>query len=112
MGIKYIMPRRGKVEDSHKTTFTPYELFYITDLKIFGVANANGEPDLIAKVKEYPTVNDFPTTPEIGQFYLAIDSGELFIHDGADYKNVNMHVTYHPYYFTSGVKEQYRIRLR
>ncbi|MED3562350.1 hypothetical protein [Bacillus xiapuensis] len=87
-----IMPRRGKSTEMYDVKFTPHELFYVTDLRVLGVVNDNGEPQLLVEVLEFDTKNDFPTQGQASKLYRERE-GDAYFFDGQKYLPVGMNVT-------------------
>ena len=80
--------KRGMYSNLDKTKFVPHELFYITDLRMIGVADDNGVPQLLAEVEKYNYKNEFPEEGEAGKLYLDADSGKVYTYNGERYIDV------------------------
>lgn len=83
-------PRRGTYKGLSKAKFAPQEIFYVTDIKMIGVADNDGNPQLIATVEQFGYKSDFPKEGDAGKLYLETYEGGLYAFNGEDYQRIKM----------------------
>lgn len=80
---------RGSLEKLPEK-FKPYELFYVTDCNILGVADGEGKPQLLVNVEDFD-ITSTEQKGEQGKLYREVSSKILYTYDGSDFKKVNFH---------------------
>jgi hypothetical protein len=82
-----IVPRRGKSGQLNDGWLGPHELFYATDLKMLGVADENGNPQLLAETLIFDSLELLPEKGDPNKFYSV--KGVLY-HFNNGYRNVKL----------------------
>lgn len=78
-------PIRGKLNNLPEKLI-PNELFYITDARMLGVANAEGKPQLLTEVIHYEHSDLFPNYPENSHLFYSLTEEILFYYDHEEKK--------------------------
>lgn len=76
-------PKRGNLESLKEniSNLRNHELFYITDLNMLGITNSKGEPQLLVKIVQHDTREDFPENPKIGVLYFSRQDNLVYYYD-------------------------------